>query len=254
MAGHSKFKNIQHRKGAQDKKRAKIFTKLVREIITAAKSGGPDTTMNSKLRHAIAAARGANLPKDRIEKAIKQASGAHDQDQYFEMRYEGFASGGIALIVEALTDNKNRTASDVRSAFSKFGGNLGETGSVSFMFDHVGIITYNASVADAEKVMEVALECGASDAVSDDETHTLYTTVEDYTKVMDGISNILGDPIEASIGWRPQNLIMIDDEDKLKSLLKLIDALEESDDVQKVFGNYEISDKLYEKLNLASDA
>jgi YebC/PmpR family DNA-binding regulatory protein len=248
MAGHSKFKNIQHRKGAQDKKRAKIFTKLVREIITAAKSGSPDPETNSKLRHAISAARGANLPKDRIDKAIKQASGDQDLDQYFEMRYEGFANGGIALIVEALTDNKNRTASDVRSSFTKYAGNLGETGSVSFMFDHVGIITYSVAVANTDKIMEIALENEVLDVVSDDETHIFYTSVENFTKSMDGISKVLGDPIEANIGWKPKNTIIVDDEDKLKNLLKLIDALEESDDVQRVFGNYEISDNLYEKF------
>jgi YebC/PmpR family DNA-binding regulatory protein len=248
MAGHSKFKNIQHRKGAQDQKRAKIFTKLVREIITAAKSGSPDPEMNSKLRHAISAARGANLPKDRIEKAIKQASGNQGQDEYFEMRYEGFANGGVALIVEALTDNKNRTASDVRSSFTKYAGNLGETGSVSFMFDHVGIISYRASVANQDRIMEIAIENDVLDTVSDDETHIFYTSVENFTKSMDSISKALGDPLEANIGWRPKNTILVDDEDKLKNLLKLIDALEESDDVQRVFGNYEISDKLYENF------
>ncbi len=253
MAGHSKFKNIQHRKGAQDQKRAKIFTKLIREIITAVRSGSPDPVMNSKLRHAIAAARGANLPRDRIDKAIKQASGANDQDQYFEMRYEGFASGGIALIVEALTDNRNRTASDVRSAFTKFGGNLGETGSVNFMFEHLGIILYHLSGKDPEEMLQIALDVGALDVVSEGSSHTLYTSIEDFTQVMDEISGILGDPASVSIGWRPKNLVLIDDEDRLKSLLKLVDALEESDDVQKVYGNYEISDKLYEKLNLAND-
>jgi YebC/PmpR family DNA-binding regulatory protein len=228
MAGHSKFKNIQHRKGAQDQKRAKIFTKLIREIITAVKSGSPDPSMNSKLRHAIAAARGANLPRDRIDKAIKQASGAQDQDQYFEMRYEGFATGGIALIVEALTDNRNRTASDVRSAFTKFGGNLGETGSVSFMFEHLGIIVYDLAVADSEKMLQTALDIGALDVVSDESGHTLYTSIEDFTQVMDEISSILGDPLQASIGWRPGNLVLVDDEDRLKSVLKLVDTLEES--------------------------
>jgi len=249
MAGHSKFKNIQHRKGAQDQKRAKVFTKLVREIITAAKAGSPDPETNSKLRHAISAARGANLPKDRIEKAIKQASGSGEQDNYFEMRYEGFAHGGVALIVEALTDNRNRTASDVRAAFSKFAGNLGETGSVSFMFDHVGIITYPVTCANADKVMELAIEFDAVDTTSDEENHVFYTSTFNFAKSMDGLEKALGDPLEATIGWRPKNTILVDDEDKLKNLLKLIDALEESDDVQKVFGNYEISEKLYDKIS-----
>jgi YebC/PmpR family DNA-binding regulatory protein len=248
MAGHSKFKNIQHRKGAQDQKRAKIFTKLVREIITAVRSGAPDPAINSKLRHAIAAARGANLPRDRIDKAIKQASGAQDQDQYFEMRYEGFANAGVALIVESLTDNKNRTASDVRSAFTKFGGNLGETGSVSFMFEHLGIISYDLSNLDSEKMLQIALDIGVLDVVSEGSLHTIYTSIEDFTRTMDEVSNILGDPAQACIGWRPKNLVLIDDEDRLKNLLKLVDTLEESDDVQKVYGNYEVSDSLYEKL------
>jgi YebC/PmpR family DNA-binding regulatory protein len=248
MAGHSKFKNIQHRKGAQDQKRAKIFTKLVREIITAARSGAPDPLSNSKLRHAISAARGANLPKDRIEKAIKQGSGNLDQDDYHEMRYEGFANGGVALIVEALTDNKNRTASYVRSAFTKYAGNLGETGSVSFMFDHVGIISYPASVASEDKIMELALDAEVLDVASNDETHTFYTSIENFTKSMDIISERLGDPLEANLGWRPQNSIMVSNEDQLKTLLKLIDTLEESDDVQRVFANYEVPDELYENF------
>jgi YebC/PmpR family DNA-binding regulatory protein len=249
MAGHSKFKNIQHRKGAQDQKRAKIFTKLVREIITAAKAGSPDPELNSKLRHAIAAARGGNLPKDRIDKAIKQASGNNQSDNYLPMRYEGFATGGIALIVETLTDNKNRTASDVRAAFSKYAGNLGETGSVSFMFEHLGIISYDAKIASNEQIMELAIELEALDAESGEQGHTFFVEIENFSKTMDYLSAKFGDPQEACIGWRPKTTIIVDDEDKLKLLLKLIDALEESDDVQKVFGNYEISDALYQKLN-----
>lgn len=248
MAGHSKFKNIQHRKGAQDKKKAKVFTKLVREIITAAKSGSPDPDSNSKLRNAISSARGANLPKERIDKAIKQASGNDEQDNYFHIRYEGFAPGGIALIVEALTDNKNRTASDVRSAFSKFGGNLGETGSVSFMFEQLGIISYGAQVASKEKIMEIAIEQGAIDAESDEESHIFYTEIQQFSIILDNLSKILGDPLEACIGWRPSNTILVDDPDRLSSLLKLVELLEDSDDIQKVYGNYEISEALYKKL------
>ena len=238
MAGHSKFKNIQHRKGAQDQKRAKIFTKLVRDIITAAKAGGIDPEGNSRLRHAISIARGANLPKERIDKAIKHCSGDDNQDEYFEIRYEGFASGGIAVIVEALTDNRNRTASDVRSLFSKYGGNLGETGSVSFMFQHVGILSYPVSLANSDKVMELAIEIDAVDFVSDDELHTFYTNIVNFANSMDILSKYLGDPAVAHIGWRPSNNILIEDEERLKTLMKLIDALEESDDVQNVYTNH----------------
>lgn len=237
MAGHSKFKNIQHRKGAQDKKRAKIFTRLVREIITAAKSGQPDPEFNSRLRLAISTARSMNLPKDRIDNAIKQATSSSEADNYDEMRYEGFASGGIALIVEALTDNKNRTASEVRAAFSKHGGNLGETGSVSFMFDHVGIISYPSEDLTEEKVFEAAAEAGADDVENDEDYYIIYTQKDNYSQVLEKLYLTLGAPEEAGIGWRPQNVIETNEE-KAEKILKMIDALEESDDVQKVYGNY----------------
>ncbi len=246
MAGHSKFKNIQHRKGAQDKKRAKIFTRLVREIMSASKTGGPDPDANPRLRTAINGAKAMNLPKERIERALN--ANQQDSNDYIEIRYEGYAPGGIALVVEALTDNKNRTASDVRSSFTKYGGNLGETGSVSFMFDHLGIITYPAEVASDEKVLELAIESGASDVESDEFYHTIYTAMEDYSSVLEKISNALGAPEEACIGWKPQNLITVTDKDRAEKLLKMIDLLEESDDVQKVFGNYEFSDELAEEL------
>ncbi len=247
MAGHSKFKNIQHRKGAQDKKRAKLFTKLVRDIISAAKSGMLDMNSNPRLRGAIIAARAQNLPKERIDRAISQADST-DNDAYVEMRYEGFAPGGIAIIVEASTDNKNRTASEVRSAFSKYGGNLGETGSVNFMFDHVGIIEYPASVASSEAMLESAIEAGANDVESDEHTHTVYTDVTSFSDVLEFMTNKYGNAEEAHIGWKPQNLLMVDEKDRAEKLLKLIDALEESDDVQQVFGNYEFSDEVMKAL------
>lgn len=237
MAGHSKFANIKHRKGAQDKKRAKIFTKLVRDIVSAAKSGFPDPDQNPKLRGAIIAARAQNLPKDRIDKAIASASNDDGGDNFTEMRYEGFVPGGIAIIVEAETDNKNRTASDVRAAFTKYGGNMGETGSVSFMFDHVGIIRYPASIASADEVFEAVIEAGASDVISDDEFHIIYTEVGSFSDALEYLTNKYEGAEEAHIGWRPQNTIEVG-EDKAESLLKLIDVLEDSDDVQQVFSNF----------------
>jgi len=248
MAGHSKFKNIQHRKGAQDKKRAKIFTRLVKEIITAAKSGQPDPEFNPRLRTAIIAAKTMNLPKERIDRALSQATNPQDGNDYVEIRYEGYAPGGIAIIVEALTDNKNRTASDVRSSFTKYGGNLGETGSVSFMFDHYGIITYPAENLSADKVLEVAIDAGAADVESDDDYHNIYTAIEDYNTVLEKVGAVLGAPEEACIGWKPQNLIQVTEKEKAEKLLKMIDAIEESDDVQKVFGNYDFSDEVLEGM------
>ena len=235
MAGHSKFKNIQHRKGAQDKKRAKLFTKLVRDIISAAKSGMPDPESNAKLRGAIIAARAQNLPKDRIDKAISQAD-SDNSDNFTPMRYEGFAQGGIAVIVEAETDNKNRTAAEVRSAFTKHGGNLGETGSVSFMFDHLGVIKYEAKIASFEEIFEAAIEVGASDVESNEDEHIIYTDIQSFSDVLEFMSGKYGPSEEACIGWKPQNLVDIDDE-KGENLMKLIDALEDSDDVQQVFTN-----------------
>lgn len=248
MAGHSKFKNIQHRKGAQDKKRAKIFTKLVREILTAAKIGVPDPAANPRLRSAITAARSQNLPKERIDKAITQATDLSSIENYSEMRYEGFAPAGIAIIVEALTDNKNRTASEVRSSFTKYGGNLGETGSVSFMFDHLGIIQYPATIETSEQIFESVIEAGAQDVESSEEYHTIYTDIEDFSACLEFLTNKYGPPIESHIGWKPQNIILIEDFERAEKLLKLVDSLEESDDVQKVFGNYEFSEDIYDKL------
>jgi YebC/PmpR family DNA-binding regulatory protein len=248
MAGHSKFKNIQHRKGAQDKKRAKLFTKLVREIITAAKIGGVDISSNPRLRNSISAARSQNLPKDRIDKALAQATDPTDLDNYTENRYEGFLPGGVAIIVETLTDNKNRTVAEVRSAFNKYGGNLAETGSVSFMFDRVGKIIFPKEVASNDTILEMALESGAVDIVSTVEEHIIYTEIESFTTCLDFLYNKYGDPTSSEIEWKPQTTILIDDEEKATKLFKLIDALEESDDVQKVFGNYELSEQVFEKF------
>lgn len=248
MAGHSKFKNIQHRKGAQDAKKAKIFTKLVKEIITAAKSGMPDPASNPRLRAAISAARTQNLPKDRIDKALNQATDPGSQENYIEIRYEGFAPGGIAIIVEALTDNRNRTASEVRSSFTKYGGNLGETGSVSFMFDHLGIVQYPLSIGSSEAVLEAAIEAGAEDVESDEEYHVIYTSIEAFSDAVDFLTSKYGDPEEAHIGWKPQNYVIIDEKERAEKLLKMVEMLEDNDDVQRVFGNYELSEEVCKAL------
>ena len=247
MAGHSKFKNIQHRKGAQDKKRSKVFTKLIREIITAAKMG-TDVSNNPRLRNSIAVARSKNLPKDRIDKAISAASDSNNNENYAEIRYEGFAPGGIAIIIEALTDNKNRTAAEIRAAFSKFGGNLGETGSSSYMFDHLGVIQYSANLATTEAMFDSSLEAGAKDVISEEDTYLIYTDIENFMQAVDFLTNKYGHPEESYVGWVPKNTIIIEDNDKAEKLLKLVDILEESDDVQKVFGNYELSDAIYQAM------
>ncbi len=247
MAGHSKFKNIQHRKEAQNKKRAKIFTSLVREIFLSAKSG-IDPQYNPRLRTALAMAKVKNLPKDRIEKAISQACDKNNQENYFEVRYEGFAAGGISIIIEALTDNTNRTAAYIRSILSRYGGNLAETGSVSFMFNHVGIIQFESSVAVNDKLFESAIEAGAEDVESDDICHTVYTPIKFFTNAMETLTKQFGNPVESYIGWRPQNVILVSDGEKAEKLLKLIEALEDNDDVQRVFSNYELSEDIYKKL------
>ncbi len=249
MAGHSQFANIKHRKGAQDKKRAKIFTKLTREIITATKAGLPDPTMNARLRNAIIVARAANLPKDRIESAIKSGSGSHEGDNYEEMRYEGYLSGGIAFIVETLTDNKNRTASDVRSAFTKHGGILGESGSVSFMFDKIGLIEFTSNVANFDNFFEEALEAGADDCLHEEETYIIYTKPDDLNMVREYLSNKFGDPKTAKLSWKPKNLISIDSQEQGEILYKFIDALEDSDDVQNIIGNFNITEEVMKKLS-----
>jgi len=247
MAGHSQFKNIMHRKGKQDKVRSKVFSKLGREITVAAKLGLPDPAFNPRLRLAIIAARAENMPKDNIERAIKKASGT-EQDNYEEIRYEGYAPGGVAVIVEALTDNTNRTASDVRSAFTKAGGNLGTTGAVSFMFDRIGVIEYDADKASADAMLEAAIEGGADDVISDENGHQIVTTPETLADVTKALEARFGEPRKSGITWKPQNTVAVDDEAGEK-ILKLIEVLEESDDVQNVYANFELSDALMQKMS-----
>ncbi len=246
MAGHSKFKNIMHRKGAQDKKRSKIFSKLSKEITVAAKMGTPDPDMNPRLRTAVAAARAQNMPKDNIDRAIKKSQ--QDGENYDEMRYEGFGPGGVGVIVESLTDNRNRTAGEVRATFSKNGGNLGETGSVSFMFDRVGSIEFAGDVASGDDMFEAAIEAGADDCESSEEGHVLYCDAESLHEVSKTLEDKFGEPQGAKIIWKPQNSIELDDE-KGEKLLKLLDALEDNDDVQNVYANFEVSDALIEKMS-----
>lgn len=246
MAGHSQFKNIMHRKGAQDAKRAKMFSKLGREITVAAKMGLPDPNMNPRLRLAIQAARAQNMPKDNVERAIKKAAG-NDTDNYDEIRYEGYGPGGIAVIVEALTDNRNRTAAEVRSYFTKCGGNLGESGSVSFMFDHVGAIEFETKTASADAMLEAAIEAGADDVTSDENGHEVIVSIESFHEVAKALEAKFGEPRKAGLIWKPQNNTTVDDEVGEK-LFKLIDLLEDNDDVQNVYANFEISDSLASKL------
>jgi YebC/PmpR family DNA-binding regulatory protein len=246
MAGHSKFKNIQFRKGAQDKKRSKLFSKLSRDITIAAKQGLPDPNANARLRLAITNARAESMPRDNIERAIKKAMGG-ETDSYEEIRYEGRGPGGVGLIVEVLTDNRNRAASNLRTIFSKNGGALGETGSVSFMFDRLGQILYPLSAGSEDKVMEAAIEAGADDVESDDENHIIYTAFESLNEVVDALTATLGDPKSTAIIWSPQSETPVTG-DAAASLVKLIDALDDDDDVQNVFGNYDISDEDMAKL------
>jgi YebC/PmpR family DNA-binding regulatory protein len=236
-----------HRKGKQDGIRSKMFSKLAREITVAAKMGLPDPTMNAALRLAVQNAKAQSMPKDNIDRAIKKASGA-DAESYDAIRYEGYGPGGIAVIVETLTDNRNRTASTVRSTFTKAGGALGETGSVSFSFDHVGEITYKASVGDADKVMEAAIEAGAEDVTSDEDGHTIYCAFEDMNEVSKALEDVLGAAESVKAIWKPQNTIEVDEE-KAQSLMKLIGTLEDDDDVQNVYSNFEVSDEVMAKLS-----
>jgi YebC/PmpR family DNA-binding regulatory protein len=247
MAGHSQFKNIMHRKGRQDAAKSKLFGKLAREITVSAKIGVPDPTMNPRLRAAIIAARAENMPKDNIERAIKKAAGG-EGDNYEQIRYEGYGPGGVAVIVEVLTDNRNRAAGEVRASFTKSGGNLAETGAVSFMFDHVGVIEYEAKAASAETIFEAALDAGADDVVSSEETHEIYAASDHFGSVAKALEAKFGDPKKASLVWRPQNTVAVDDEQGEK-LLKLIDNLNDQDDVQNVYANFEISDALMQKMS-----
>lgn len=245
MAGHSKFKNIMYRKGAQDKKRSKLFSKLSKEITVAAKIG-PDPDMNPRLRTAIAAAKAQSMPKDNIERAIKKSQGGEAED-YEEVRYEGFGPGGVALIVDALTDNRNRTVADIRTIFSKAGGNLGATGSVNYLFTRRGLIVYPARIGSEEKVFEAALEAGAIDVQSDDENHEIYTEADDLHDVEKALEKKLGSPNSAKLVWWASDLIDLD-ADNAGKLLKLLDNLDDNDDVQEVSGNYNVSDEIMAQL------
>jgi len=246
MAGHSQFKNIMFRKGRQDKERSKLFSKLAREITVAAKHGLPDPAHNPSLRAAIIAAKAQSMPKDNIERAIKKAQGG-DAESIEEVRYEGYGPGGIALIVEALTDNRNRTAADLRSAFSKYGGALGETNSVSFMFNRVGVIGYPKNKGSDDAMFEAAIEAGADECVSGDEMHEFITSIESFGAVRDALEEKLGPAQSSKIEWRPQTMTAVTD-DNGETLVKLLEFIEDHDDVQNVYGNYELSDALMEKL------
>ncbi|WP_338333025.1 YebC/PmpR family DNA-binding transcriptional regulator [Acetobacter sp. LMG 32666] len=248
MAGHSQFKNIMHRKGAQDAKRAKQFGKIIRELTVATRSGLPDPNSNPRLRAAIVAAREVNMPKDTIERAIKKASGGAGGDDYVEMRYEGYGPAGVAVIVEALTDNRNRTASEVRAAFSKCGGSMGETNSVSFMFRRLGVITYPASVASEDDMLEAAIEAGAENVVSTDAAHEVTCEVESFFAVKDALEARFGEAESGKLDWRPENTVTLDEE-KAQSLFKFLDVLEDNDDVQNVYANFDLPDDLAEKLS-----
>jgi len=247
MAGHSKFKNIQFRKGAQDKKRAKLFSKLAREITAAARLGMPDPAMNPRLRTAIQAARAQNMPKDNIERAVSKSQEAGGAN-YEEVRYEGFGTGGVGVIVEALTDNRNRTASEVRSIFSKFGGNLGETGAVSFNFDRLGAVEFEPDKASADAMLEAAIEAGAEDCESNAEGHLIYSDPEELHEVAKALEEKFGEPQTVRILWRPKNTVPVDEEGG-ERLLRMIESLEDSDDVQNVYANFDIADEVLERLS-----
>jgi len=246
MAGHSKWANIQHRKGRQDAVRAKLFSKLSKEITVAAKMGDPDPDKNPRLRLAVKEAKSVSMPKDNIERAIKKSQGG-DAESYDEIRYEGYGPGGVAVIVEAMTDNRNRTASNVRSTFSKNGGNLGETGSVAFMFDRMGRIVYPASVGDGDSVLLAAIDAGAEDVESTDEEHVIWCTDTDLNAVSTALEGALGEADSTKLVWKPQTTTELD-LDGARSLMKLIDALEDDDDVQNVTANFEISDEVMAEL------
>jgi YebC/PmpR family DNA-binding regulatory protein len=249
MAGHSQFKNIMYRKGAQDKKRAKVFTKIIRELTTAARSGLPDPAANPRLRAAVLAARQANMPKDTVERAIRRGSGGGADDAYEEVRYEGYGPGGIAVIIEALTDNRNRTASEIRAAFAKAGGALGETNSVSFMFDHLGEVSYPANTASADEMFEAAIEAGADDLESDAEQHLVTCAPEDFNNVRDALENRFGAAGSARLSWRPKTTAGIGEE-TAATLFKLLETLEDSDDVQNVYANFEIAEDVMARLGV----
>lgn len=247
MAGHSQFKNIMHRKGRQDAARSKMFSKLAREITVAAKAGSPDPDMNPRLRLAIQNAKAESMPKDNIQRAVTKAAGGEGEN-YEEVRYEGYGPGGVAVIVEALTDNRNRTAANVRACFTKAGGALGETGSVSFMWDRVGEIIYPASAGDDDTIMEAAIEAGADDVESNEEAHVILCSFEGLGEVSATLGKTLGDANSVKAIWKPQTSIPVD-EDRANSLLKLIGNLEEEDDVQNVYANFDVDEATMQKLS-----
>lgn len=248
MAGHSQFKNIMRRKGAQDAKKGKILTKVGREIISACKTGSSDPASNPRLRSAIVWARSENMTRDRIEAAIKRGSGNIDSDNFEEIRYEGYGVGGIAIIIQALTDNRNRTAPDIRSTFTKFGGAMGESGSVSFMFDYIGRITYPLAISTADGMFETAIEVGAENCETDENNHIITCTLEQFGHAREALEKKYGAPEFAKMIWQPKNTVEVDEE-QAKSLLKMIDVFEDNDDVQEVFSNFEISDAVMQKLS-----
>ncbi len=250
MAGHSQFKNIMHRKGAQDAGRARQFAKMIREITVSVRQGLPDPASNPRLRTALAVARIANMPRDTIERAIKKATGAAGGEDYAEVRYEGYGPAGVAIIVETLTDNRNRTASDVRSAFAKHGGVLGETNSVSFLFQRLGVVRYPSSAGSEDAMLEVAIEAGAENVESGPDGHEITTGVEDFFAVRDALEQRFGPAEEARLEWRPTTSVTLDEE-RAASVLKLVDVLDDSDDVQNVYANFDIPEPVLQKLSAA---
>lgn len=247
MAGHSQFKNIMHRKGAQDKKRAKVFTKIIRELTTAARSGLPDPNANPRLRAAVMAAREANMPKDTMERAIKRGAGGEDGTSFEEVRYEGYGPGGAAVIVEGLTDNRNRTAGEIRSTFTKNGGSLGESNSVAFSFSRVGEVVYPAAKASADAMLEAAIDAGADDCVSDEGAHTVTCATDALGEVQKALEAKFGPPERAKLVWKPQSTIELN-ETQAETMIALVEALEDNDDVQTVYSNFEVSDEIMKKL------
>jgi YebC/PmpR family DNA-binding regulatory protein len=248
MAGHSQFKNIMHRKGAQDARRARQFAKVIREITVAARSGLPDVNSNPRLRAAVVAAREVNMPKDTVDRAIKKATGAAGGVDYAEVRYEGYGPAGVAVIIEALTDNRNRTASDIRTAFSKHGGALGETNSVSFLFNRLGVVRYPAAAASEDAMLEAAVEAGADNVESGAEGHEITASADNFYAVRDALERRFGPAEAAKLDWRPTTTVTLDEE-RAASVLKLLDVLDESDDVQNVYANFDIPDAVMQKLS-----
>jgi YebC/PmpR family DNA-binding regulatory protein len=247
MAGHSQFKNIMHRKGRQDAVKSRMFGKLAREITVSARLGLPDPAMNPRLRAAVLAARAENMPKDNIERAIKKATGG-EGDNYDEIRYEGYGPGGVAVIVEALTDNRNRTAGEIRATFTKSGGHLAETGAVSFMFDRVGLVEYDGKAASADAMLEAAIDAGANDVIFNEAGHEVYTSPEALREVAKALEAKFGEPRKAALVWKPQNTVSVSDEHGEK-LLRLLESLTDHDDVQNIFANFEMSDAVLQKLS-----